>query len=257
MLLESTSFISAETAAETAVLQATSRPCRASERNGDWNAPDKPPKIPWVRVAVISDIHADLPALQRVLSAIGSTRFDEVWCLGDIVGLGGDDPAAVVNVVREHCVLALGGNHDAWVTGALTLDLLPLPRQQMALRWQCAELSGEQLGWLAALPSRAERAGVELWHGSAEDPLTGWVSTQADATAHLHRQQAGIGLVGHTHRAAVAHGRSSAVRWQEPPPERLDLHSGGRWLLNPGAVTGSRSWLDLDLVTAVATWHRA
>jgi len=84
-----------------------------------------------VRLAVVSDIHADLPALERVLSAIEGSRPDEVWCLGDIVGLGGDDPAEVVDIVREKCVLVLAGNHDAWVTGALTLDLLPLPRQRM------------------------------------------------------------------------------------------------------------------------------
>jgi predicted phosphodiesterase len=210
-----------------------------------------------VRVAVISDIHADFPALARVLSAIDTTTPDEVWCLGDMVGLGGGDPAEVVDLVRENCALVLAGNHDAWVTGALTLDQLALPRHRMELTWQRAELADEQLSWLAARPSYGRRAGVELWHGSADDPLTGWVDTEGDAIGHLNRQRAALGLVGHTHRPAVAHCDRGVVRWGAPPPEPLDLNPGGRWLLNPGAVTGHGTWLELDLAAAVATWHRS
>jgi hypothetical protein len=130
---------------------------------------------PEVRVAVISDIHADLPALERVLSTIRATEPDEVWCLGDVVGLGGRNPAEAVGLVRENCAVVLAGNHDAWVTGAMVLDLLSLPRQREELTWQRAELSDEQLAWLTARPSYAQHAGVELWHGSADDPLTGWI----------------------------------------------------------------------------------
>lgn len=209
-----------------------------------------------MRVAVISDIHADLPALERVLSAIDAEGSDQVWCLGDIVGLGGRKPAAAVDAIRARCALALAGNHDAWVTGALTLELLPLPRQRNELVWQRAELSEEQLAWLAARPFHAERSGVELWHGSAEHPLTGWVGTEQEASEHLDHQQATIGLVGHTHQAAVGHNYCGAIRWGEPPTDRLDLSPDGRWLLNPGAVTGSGSWLELDLAAAEAAWHR-
>lgn len=210
-----------------------------------------------MRVAVISDIHADLFALEDVLAAIDATRPDEVWCLGDIVGLGGANATEVIDVVREQCALVLAGNHDAWVTGVLTLDLLALPRQRMELGWQRAELSDEQLAWLAARPSYARRAGVELWHGSADDPLTGWVYTQADAVGHLSRQRAVIGLVGHTHRPAVAHRLRGVVRWSQPPPESLKVGPKGRWLLNPGAVTSTGSWLELDLAATLATWHRS
>lgn len=208
-----------------------------------------------MRVAVISDIHADLPALERVLSGVEATRPDEIWCLGDTVGLGGDNVAAVVDMVREKCALVLGGNHDAWVTGGLTLDMLPLPRQRNELIWQRGQLSDEQLAWLAVRPSHANRAGVELWHGSADDPLTGWFNTRSDALAHLERQRVTIGLVGHTHRAAAANLSGGAVDWNAPQPKRLDLSGGGRWLLNPGAVTGPGAWLELDVANGVASWH--
>lgn len=210
-----------------------------------------------MRIAVISDIHADLPALGRVLGAVDATRPDEVWCLGDVLGLGGHDPAAVVDVVRERCALVLGGNHDAWVTGALALDLLPLPRQGTELTGQRREISEAQLTWLSDLAFYARHAGVELWHGSADDPLTGWIDAEESATTHFKRQQEAIGLAGHTHRAAVAHRLRGVITWTEPPPKRLDLSPGGQWLLNPGAVTETGSWLELDLSAGAAAWHRS
>lgn len=208
-----------------------------------------------MRVAVISDIHADLAALERALAAIDASGVDEVWCLGDVVGLGGRNAPEVVNLVRERCAVVLAGNHDAWVAGTLSLDMLSLPRQQRELIWQRAELSEVQLAWLAALPAHVERAGAELWHGSAEDPLTGGVNTEAEAIEHFNRQRADIGLIGHTHRAMVGH--CQGARWTEPPSDRLDLSRGGRWLLNPGAVAGAASWLELDLAARAAGWHRA
>lgn len=208
-----------------------------------------------MRVAVISDIHADLAALERVLAAIDASGVDEVWCLGDVVGLGGHNAPEVVNLVRERCALVLAGNHDAWVAGTLTLDMLPLPRQQRELIWQRADLSEGQLAWLAALPAHLERAGVELWHGSAEDPLSGGVNTEAEAIEQFNRQRTIIGLIGHTHQAMVGHC-DGGVRWNDPPSALLDLSPEGRWLLNPGAITGAGSWLELDLASPAASWHR-
>lgn len=115
-----------------------------------------------MRVAVIADVHGDLPALGRVLAAIDRSRVDEIWCLGDIVGLGATDPVAVVDLVRERCTLVLAGNHDRWVTGHLPLDMLPLPRQRTELDWQHAQLSAEQLTWLAALPAHTRRDEISL-----------------------------------------------------------------------------------------------
>lgn len=208
-----------------------------------------------MRVAVIADIHGDLTALERVLGAIEHARPDELWCLGDIVGLGATAPARVVKVVRERCALVLAGNHDRWVTGALPLDMLPLPRQRAELQWQRTQLSAELLAWLAGLPDHERRDDIELWHGSAEDPITGWISTEADAAGHLARQQTSIGLVGHTHRPLIARLDGSAVSHDERPA-REHLTGRDRAVLNPGAVTATRRWLELDLNTRLATWHQ-
>lgn len=207
-------------------------------------------------VAVIADVHCNLEALECVLSAIERIQPDELWCLGDIVGLGGDAPAAVVDLVRKHAALALAGNHDRWVTQKLPLDMLPLPRQRAELEWQRTQLSNEQLQWLASLSSTGRGGNVELWHGSAEDPVTGWISSEADAAAHLARQNSPIGLVGHTHRPMIARHHQGHTYWNQQP-ERENLSPSARSVLNPGAVTATRRWLELDLGAQVAVWHRA
>ncbi len=107
-----------------------------------------------MRIAVISDIHGDLDSLRQVLTAIDRAATEQIWCLGDIVGLGATAPAEVVDLVRDRCALALAGNHDRWVTGQLSLSMLPLPRQRAQLQWQHRVLSSEQLTWLAALPAQ-------------------------------------------------------------------------------------------------------
>jgi Calcineurin-like phosphoesterase superfamily domain len=86
-----------------------------------------------MRLAVISDFHGDLDSLRCVLTAIDRTDTDQIWCLGDIVGLGATAPAEVVDP------LALAANHGRWVTGQLSLSMLPLPRQRAAaMRAPCA-----------------------------------------------------------------------------------------------------------------------
>lgn len=208
------------------------------------------------RVAVIADIHGDLDALHRVLTAIDRADTDQIWCLGDIVGLGAAAPAEVIDLVRDRCAIVLAGNHDRWVTGQLPLRMLPLPRQRAQLQWQNRVLSDEQLGWLGALPAHARGQDLELWHGNAQDPLTGWISSPHDAANHLARQQSVIGLVGHTHRHLIAKTDGTSIQYDECP-EAHDLAGCNRAVLNPGAVLRARRWLELHLAAGHATWHAA
>jgi 3',5'-cyclic AMP phosphodiesterase CpdA len=116
-----------------------------------------------MRIAVFSDVHADLSALELVLAAIERAQSDAIWCVGDIVGLGGDAPAEVLDLVRARSALVLAGNHDRWFTGTLPLDMLPLPRERVELKSQRAQLSSERLKWLAGLPAHTRRGGIGLW----------------------------------------------------------------------------------------------
>jgi predicted phosphodiesterase len=208
-----------------------------------------------VRIAVISDIHSDSLTFRRVLKAIDREAVDELWCLGDIVGLGGRQPAEAVSQARMHCAVALGGNHDAWVAGSLPLDMLPLPRHQQELEWQREALSDDQLRWLSERPAEGERARVGLWHGDADDPVSGGVWDRRGAERQLEQQPTAIGLVGHTHRPAFADLRKGQLTWRSPPPSSVELGGGTRCVLNPGAVLRTGRWLDLDLKAGHATWR--
>lgn len=209
-----------------------------------------------MRVAVIADIHGDIEALRQVLTEIDRADTDQIWCLGDIVGLGATAPAEVVDLVRDRCALALAGNHDRWVTGQLSLSMLPLPRQSAQLQWQHRVLSNEQLAWLAALPAQGRAHDIELWHGSVQDPITGWISSPQDAADHLARQEAPIGLVGQTHRPLIAENNGTRIDYDEHPDSH-DLADDHRAVLNPGAVLRALRWLELDLAARHATWHAA
>jgi hypothetical protein len=110
-------------------------------------------------LAVMADVHGDLPSQQRVLAAIDRGVIEAIWCLGVIVGLGTTDPADVVDLLRARCALVLAGNHDRRVSGGLPLEMLPLPRQRAALRWQRDQLSAAQLVWLATFPSYIQCGG--------------------------------------------------------------------------------------------------
>ena len=70
-----------------------------------------------MRVAIVSDIHANRQALEAVLEQIRAAECDAIWCLGDVVGYGAD-PDACVELVREHADICLAGNHDLGVIGS-------------------------------------------------------------------------------------------------------------------------------------------
>src|SRR5438067_8988349 len=74
-----------------------------------------------MKVAVISDIHANRQAFEATLEAVAAGPADELWCLGDLVGYGAD-PDVCVALAREHAAVSLAGNHDLGVRGELPLE---------------------------------------------------------------------------------------------------------------------------------------
>ena len=85
---------------------------RAARRRGSQAQPYSAP----MRVAVISDVHGNVQALEAVLEAIDAAQVDEIWCLGDVVGYGAD-PVRCMEIVDERAAVCLAGNHDLVVAG--------------------------------------------------------------------------------------------------------------------------------------------
>jgi predicted phosphodiesterase len=235
---------------------------RASSHAHPHHAPAATASVPplAMRVAVISDIHANLHALEAVLADIDREAPDELWCLGDIVGYG-PQPNACCDLIRERATLSLCGNHDMAVLG--TLDVADFTGDAAAAaRWTVGELGESQREWLATLRPLAERRDAELYHGSPRDPVWDYVLSEQVALISLLETEAPLVLVGHSHVAL-------ALSWDEEQldgglaPEGTDADlSSKRWLLNPGSVGQPRDgdsragWLLIDDEVRRGTFRR-
>jgi diadenosine tetraphosphatase ApaH/serine/threonine PP2A family protein phosphatase len=211
-----------------------------------------------MRVAVLSDIHANLPALDAVLGAIPSV--DEVWQLGDIVGYG-PAPDEVVDRLREIGALGVRGNHDAAALGGLEIETFNVDARR-AMLWTRATISDETRAWLSVLPERLEREAFTLVHGSPRDPIWEYVTSTPVARAGMAAMETACGLHGHTHIPIAYVEDDGRVDTMSPGSGSRLAFEGRRVLLNPGSVGQPRdgiptaSWLLLDTGEGTATWHR-
>src|SRR5437764_1912299 len=152
-----------------------------------------------MRVAVISDVHANLHALEAVLADIETEAPDELWCLGDVVGYG-PRPNECADLVQERASLVLVGNHDLAAIGKLdTAEFGSLAAE--SAHWTQRALGDAQAEWLRGLELTAVRDGIELYHGSARDPVWEYVLSEDVAHANMLVTSAPIVLVGHSHMA--------------------------------------------------------
>jgi diadenosine tetraphosphatase ApaH/serine/threonine PP2A family protein phosphatase len=218
-----------------------------------------------LRAAVISDIHANLPALEAVLEGIEATAAEEIWCLGDVVGYGAQ-PDECADLVRERCAVCLVGNHDLAVLGALDLGAFSESAAE-AVRWTQASATAQTLEFLRELEPAGERQEIGLFHASPRDPVWEYVLSVEQAEECLDAQRQRLGLIGHSHTALFFTRPESGERdetrgEQASDGKRLDV-SGGSWLLNPGSVGQPRdgdpraAWLELDTEAQTARFHRA
>jgi predicted phosphodiesterase len=213
-----------------------------------------------MRVAVVSDIHSNLQALEAVLADADAQAPDELWCLGDLVGYGAR-PNECCAAIAERAAVCLAGNHDLAVRG--TLAMVDFSGDAgTAARWTQTVLTAESSAFLDRLDPQGTREGVALYHGSARDPVWEYVLSDEAAEATLDLAGTAVVLVGHSHAALVAGERDGTIAGglAEGGLE-LDL-STGRFLLNPGSVGQPRdgdwraAWLLLDLSGRRASFRR-
>jgi predicted phosphodiesterase len=213
-----------------------------------------------LRVAVVSDIHANLHALEAVLEAIDANPPDELWCLGDLVGYG-PRPNEVVEIVHERSQLCLVGNHDLGVLGNLDLDEFTLDAAAVA-RWTRTVLLEENRAYLERLEPEAKVEGAELYHASPRDPVWEYVISEEIALAALEATVAPLVLVGHSHVALAISLAGAELSGSVAPDGTEAPLAEARWLLNPGSVGQPRdgdpraAWLELDVQAHTARFHR-
>jgi predicted phosphodiesterase len=214
-----------------------------------------------VRVAVLSDIHGNLHALDAVLEAVAADAPDAVWCLGDLVGYG-PRPNECCALVEGRADVCLIGNHDLGVLGRLDLEDFSYDAAASA-RWTAEVLEDEPRRFLESLEPRGEAEGVALFHASARDPVWEYVLTPVAALASFSSSDARLILVGHSH-IALAFGLAdwTLETMIATANTELDVSGESRWILNPGSVGQPRNgdpqacYLLLDLETQRADYKR-
>jgi len=217
-----------------------------------------------VRIAAVSDIHANLPALEAVLEATAATGVEEVWCLGDVVGYG-VEPDACADLVRESCSVCLVGNHDLAVLGELDIGSFS-ESAAVAVEWTQGNIADRTLKFLRELAPSGERGGVGLFHASPRDPVWEYVLSGEQADAGMAANPRPVGLIGHSHVALFFNRPPGAgaedTRGAQAGDGTLADLSEGSWLLNPGSAGQPRdgdpraAWLELDTQKLVARFHR-
>lgn len=198
-----------------------------------------------MRLVLLSDVHANLVALEAVLAAIPAV--DGLWVLGDTVGYG-PDPSDVLALLRERGALLVAGNHDRAVATGEGLEVFN-PIAAEAARLHRAWLTAEERDMLGALATVEQPNGVTLVHGSLVDPLWEYVWDTETARASLVSAETELSCNGHTHVPAVFSLDGDRVTGT---PGRGLVRLTGRVLVNPGSVGQPRdrdpdaAWAVLD-----------
>ena len=184
-----------------------------------------------MRIALLSDIHANLQALEAVLARAADV--DAIWVTGDTVGYGAD-PSDVLALIRERGAVIVQGNHDRAVATGEGLEWFH-ERAASAARMHAEWLSAEERDILGGLPTTTSIDRFTLCHGSLRDPLWEYVTSAAAAAASLARSETPFCCNGHTHVPALFVEGANAVRMIRPKTDTsypLEPHS----LVNAGSV---------------------
>jgi diadenosine tetraphosphatase ApaH/serine/threonine PP2A family protein phosphatase len=197
-----------------------------------------------MRIAILADIHSNWPALEAVMNDCGEV--DEVVCLGDVVGYGGQ-PKRCMDEVRRNGWLTLVGNHDRACTDSKVLGWFN-EDAAMAISWTINQVGPKRLTWLANLPEADVKHGTLLVHASPRDPIYEYILDRTTALINLGMLDGGVCFHGHTHVPGIFRFEDGdAVHEYEVGP--VELH--GPVLVNPGSVGQPR---DGDCDASYGIW---
>ena len=193
-----------------------------------------------MRLAILSDIHGNLEALEAVLADAGERGYDHLLCLGDVVGYGAD-PEACVQRIREvvwhtdGVDVVVKGNHDEATANGIDGDFNPAARE--AVRWTREHLSSDTLAWLQTLPMTLESSGLFLVHASPCKPQEWiYVTTFDEALDAFLAFPQKAAFIGHSHVPFHVFTDPSYTRIERDDREKIRMMSGFRYLVNVGSV---------------------
>ena len=214
-------------------------------------------------ILVISDVHANLQALEAVLDA--EQDVDAIWCLGDLVDYG-PSPNECIDVLRARGVLCIAGNHDRAATGDFDTSLFNRGAR-LCSEWTEQALTGDRKEFLRSLRPIRFMDNIQLVHGSPRDPIFEYVFNLSIAVANFDLFNADMCMVGHTHVPVIFTRRDGADGRPEydvtvPEPGRPVTLKGVKSIVNPGGVGQPRdgdpraAYMLLDPETLTVTLKR-
>ena len=192
-----------------------------------------------MRIAVLSDIHANLPALEAVASDLPTV--DQVWVLGDTVGYG-PQPNEVIATLQAMGARSVLGNHDGAAIGTVDPAYFN-PDARAAIEWTAGAIDANARAYMAALPEVRRDGELTAVHGSPRDPVWEYITDASIAAANFDAFETRLCLFGHTHLPIAyrsVDGHVEATPGMPGEPVGLDGH---RALLNPGSVGQPRDGL--------------
>lgn len=187
-------------------------------------------------IAVLSDVHGNLAALEAVFDELDREGVERIWFLGDCVGYGAR-PNECAAILSKRAERSLMGNHDLACLGRLDMGMFNTTIQRS---WRLLQelLSDETKEWLGGLePVDAPSNDLfGLFHGSPRDPVWEYVVSPAEFRGALSSADNEIILVGHSHIPfAVSEKDGRFANYRDDSGGWVDI-SGGRFIINPGSV---------------------
>lgn len=194
-----------------------------------------------MRVALLSDVHGNLPALDAALAVCREQRVDRYVSAGDAVGYG-PHPGECIDRLREIDAVAVAGNHEMYVLGRLPPSRFSA-RAHRSLTWTQTIIGPERTEWLRTLPDHATLGPVVVAHASL-DGVDEYVIRPRQASRQLGLlrslfPQAGVLVLGHTHQPLFRRERGRSRTMSRGGTRAL---SSRRNLINAGSVGQSRQW---------------
>ncbi len=187
-----------------------------------------------MRVLIISDIHANLAAFKAVL-ADAEGQWEQIWCLGDIIGYG-PNPNQCVDLLQAQNHVSLSGNHDWAALGKL--DISSFNRvARLAITWTKNRLTPESIEYLRSLPAHIEMPNFTLAHASPRQPVWEYILDAETAAINFDYFKTPYCLVGHTHVPVIYEANKEKHVSAHPPAYDAPLQlTSNRHIINPGSV---------------------
>jgi predicted phosphodiesterase len=187
-----------------------------------------------MRILIISDIHANLPALEAVL--LHSGEIDAAWCLGDLVGYGPNPNECILQIRQLPNLVCLLGNHDAAALNQIDISSFNLDARR-ALLWTQQSLTFESMEYLRKLPESQVVMSVTLAHGSPRQPVWEYLLDTRTATQNFSYFETPFCFVGHSHLPAIYQLNNGHVQAELVIPKaQISTPLTPRAILNPGSV---------------------